>query len=157
MIPEHAFLKVATGEMIKGAGGLEAAAQFCRVGKSVLGDAQNINAADRFVALDVVADLEPLTRDREGWPHVTRALCTLMGGTFVALPKAKIVRHDLLGSLARLAQDAAKVSAEICNALANDNDVDAAEATRIRIQIAEAQADLACMDGQLNAIIRGER
>ena len=38
MTPELIDLERATAETIKGVGGLEAAAGFCRVGKSVLGD-----------------------------------------------------------------------------------------------------------------------
>ncbi|MBA15545.1 MAG: hypothetical protein CMN73_04230 [Sphingomonas sp.] len=89
MTPEKLHLKRATQDMIRGVGGLEAAAGFCRVGKSVLGDAQNVHCRDRFVAIDVVADLEPLARERDGWPHVTRALCREMGGVFVPLPQAE--------------------------------------------------------------------
>lgn len=70
MTPDTLALKRATAETIKGVGGLEAAADFCRVGKSVLSDNQSPNRADSFIAIDVVADLEPLARERAGWPHV---------------------------------------------------------------------------------------
>jgi hypothetical protein len=154
MKPEAVFLKQATGDMLKGVGGLEAAAAFCRVGKSVLSDCQSVNNPDRFIAIDVVADLEPLAREREGWPHVTRALCTLMGGTFVALPDGAVTRVDLLGSLGRLAQENADISTKLCAALA-DGVCRAAEARVVRHEVAQAQAVLAALDAQLAAIEGG--
>jgi hypothetical protein len=148
MKPERIALKLATSEMIRGVGGLEAAAGFCRVGKSVLGEAQNINCTDRFVAIDVVADLEPLARDREGWPHVTRALCLQMGGVFVPVSKEPVSRCDLIGSVGRLAKEAADVTQAICGAVA-DGDVNSAEIAAARVQIEEAMAVLATLDRQL--------
>ena len=56
MTPELLDLKRATHETIKGVGGLEAAASFCRLGKSVLGDNQSVNKPESFMAIDVVAD-----------------------------------------------------------------------------------------------------
>jgi hypothetical protein len=148
MKPEAIFLKRATAEMIKGVGGLEAAAGFCRVGKSVLHEAQSINCPDRFVAIDVVADLEPLARDREGWPHVTRALCHQMGGVFVLVPNRIAGREDLIGSVGRLAKEAADVTQTICAAVA-DGQIDGGEIAAARMQIEEAMAVLASLDRQL--------
>lgn len=153
MKPERVALKRAFGEMIKGVGGVEAAAQFCRVGKSVLGDAQNVNCPERWPSLDVIADLEPLAREREGWPHVTRALCRELGGTFVALPDATGERADLLRSAGEIGRDAAGVTQAICEALADDNQVSAREARLIRDRIAEAQAELVALDEQMRIII----
>lgn len=154
MKPERIGLKIATGEMIKGLGGLEAAAGFCRVGKSALHEAQSLNCPDRFVAIDVVADLEPLARDRDGWPHVTRALCHLMGGVFVLVPDRPAEREDLIGSVGRLAKEAADVTQSICSALA-DGRVEAREVAAARVQIEEAMAVLAQLDRQL-ATMGGE-
>ncbi|WP_342248636.1 hypothetical protein [Sphingomonas sp. OTU376] len=151
MKPERISLKVATAEMIKGVGGLEAAAGFCRVGKSVLGEAQSISCPDRYVAIDVVADLEPLARDREGWPHVTRALCLAMGGVFVALPSTPPGREDLIGSVGRLAGEAADVTQAICGMVADEKN-ERHEIAAARVQVAEAMAVLAALDRQLQAM-----
>lgn len=148
MKPELIAFKIATGEMIKGVGGLEAAAGFCRVGKSVLHEAQSLNCPDRFVAIDVVADLEPLARDREGWPHLTRALCRQMGGVFVPVPHGRTTRDDLIGSVGRLAKEAADVTQSICAAVA-DGKVEPPEIAAARVQIEEAIAVLATLDRQL--------
>lgn len=119
MKPERIALKAATGEMIKGVGGLEAAAGFCRVGKSVLGDNQSLNRDDSFVAIDVVADLEPLARERSGWPHVTQALCARMGGTFVALPEVPSSRADILTLLSTQCEEHGDLTKALCAALAD--------------------------------------
>ena len=119
MTPESLMLKRATAEMVKGVGGVEAAAEFCRVGKSVLGDNQNINKPDSFVAIDVVACLEPLARERSGWPHVTRALCQRMGGVFVPLPEAMPTGADLMALMARKAKESGDLTAAICAAYAD--------------------------------------
>ncbi|MBM3927103.1 MAG: hypothetical protein FJ335_01380 [Sphingomonadales bacterium] len=126
MIPDKLVLKIATQEMIKGVGGLEAAAPYCRVGKTVLGDNQSPNRADSFVAIDVVADLEPLARERSGWPHVTQALCARMGGTFVALPEVPSSRGDILTLLATQCEEHGDLTKALCAALA-DNRWDAPE------------------------------
>jgi len=120
MTPDMIALKRATGEMIKGVGGLEAAALYCRVGKSVLGDNQSPNRPDSFVAIDVVADLEPLARERSGWPHVTQALCVRMGGTFVALPEVPSSRADILSLLSTQCEEHGDLTKALCAALADD-------------------------------------
>lgn len=151
MTPELIDLKRATAETIKGVGGLEAAAGFCRVGKSVLGDNQSVSKPDSFMALDVVAALEPLASERSGWPHVTRALCRANGGVFVRIPEARATGADMWALLARKAKEGADVSAALCEALA-DGRIDGREARRVRGEIAELMELLALMDAELTTI-----
>lgn len=153
MTPERIAGKRATAEMIKGVGGLEASAPYCRVGKSVLGDNGNVNRPDSFVAIDVVADLEPLARDREGWPHVTRWLCGVMGGVFVPLPAGNGGPHlpDLLAAVGRLTKEHGDVIAALCGALA-DGRLDARDAAGVRREIRDQQEQLAALDAQLAAL-----
>ncbi|RIA37501.1 hypothetical protein DFR49_3386 [Hephaestia caeni] len=119
MTPEKLAIKRATAEMIKGVGGLEASAGLCRVGKSTLGDNQSVNHDDSFVALDVVLDLEPLTRERAGWPHITRLMCRNNGGAFVALPDPQGLGDDLNACAARHAKEASEVTARLFDAMGN--------------------------------------
>lgn len=151
MTPEKLALKRATGEMLRGVGGLEAAAGFCRVGKTILGDNQSQNRPDSFVALDVIADLEPLARDRDGWPHVTRALAATMGFVLVKLPEAQVTNADLLNLLGRQAKEGGDISQAVCTALA-DGVVRRAEARDIREEIRQQMEVLAAMDAALAAI-----
>lgn len=119
MTPDRLALKRATSEMVKGVGGLEAGAAFTRIGKSMLADYGSLNKADCFVPIDVVADLEPLARERTGWPHVTQALCKAMGGTFVAEPDAPATDESLLAAMSRLHGEFAEVTATVCAGLAD--------------------------------------
>lgn len=114
MTPEALALKKATHEMIKGCGGLDAAEPYARVGTSNLSDYYNPNKPNYFVPLDVVADLEPLARAREGWPHVTQALCQTMGGVFVSLPDAPASGSDLLAMMSKLSGEFNDTTGAIC-------------------------------------------
>lgn len=132
MTPEHLNLKRATAEVVRGAGGVEAAAGFCRVGKSTLSDAQNPNKEDCFLAIDVAFDLEPLARERSGWPHLTRAMCAANGGMFVPLPEAPVTREDLLMLLARKSRESADLTeaAIACCSNVDDNPAERRAAAR---------------------------
>ncbi|MDK8186701.1 MULTISPECIES: hypothetical protein [Sphingomonas] len=136
MTPEYLNLKRATADLIKGAGGVEAAAAFCRVGKSTLSDAQNPNKPDCFLAIDVAFDLEPLARERSGWPHLTRALCAANGGMFVPLPDGPVTREDLLMLLARKARESGELTeaAIACCSAVDDNPAQRREAARNAIK-----------------------
>lgn len=148
MTPEKLNLKRATQETIRGVGGVEAAAEFCRVGKSVLADNYSPNKPDSFVALDVIADLEPLARGREGWPAVTGLLCRQMGGMFVARPDVRATGADLLTLLARHAQESADVSRATCEAVA-DGRVCPGDAAKIRREVESHMEMLAGMHAAL--------
>jgi len=151
MTPETIALKRATVDMIRGVGGLEVAAQFCRVGKSVLGDNQSINKPDSFVAIDVVAALEPLARERDGWPHITRALAGEMGFLLFKRPDAVPDKTDLLTLVGQLSQRNGEVAGEVCTSLA-DGVVDYAEARRTRARLAMQIAIALELDAALAAI-----
>lgn len=117
MTPERLALKRATGEMIKGVGGLEAGSNYTRVGKSMLADYGSVHKPDCFVPIDIVADLEPLSRERSGWPHATRALCRMMGGTFVPEPELPVTGADLFAKLGTLHNEFADVTGAVCNGM----------------------------------------
>lgn len=121
MTPDRLALKVATSEMNKGVGGLEAGAAFTRVGKSMLADYGSLNRPDSFVPIDVVLDLEPLSRERTGWPHVTQALCRAMGGTFVAEPEVPATSADLLTLCGQLSAEFNDSVNAVCAGLADGN------------------------------------
>lgn len=153
MTPERIGLKRATGEMLKGVGGLEAAAGFTRVGRSTLGDYQLLSQVTSFVPLDVVADLEPLARDREGWPHVTRALCAHMGGTFVPLPDVPSCT-DAMGMLARQTQEHSDVVTALVAGMA-DGKLCASDARKITKELDELIAAAAGMRACMQTIAGG--
>jgi len=155
MTPEKLALKRAFAETVKGVGGLETAATFCRVGKSVLGANQSVNEDESFAALDVIADLEPLARDRAGWPHVTQALCLQMGGTFVALPDAPTSKEGLLTLLARQAQEQNDLTQAICAGL-SDGRFCAKDASKALREVDDIIRVAAAMRAELKMLVEGE-
>lgn len=158
MKPEQIALKQAFAETIKGVGGLEAAAGFCRVGKSVLGDNQSVNRADSFPAIDVVMDLEPLARERTGWPHVLRAMARQMGFALFALPEAAPAGADLLSLLAEQSREHGDIAGSICAGLSATSEggskLTDAEARRIAAEIHESIHVAVAMLAELETIAR---
>lgn len=116
--PEKLALKRAAGEVVRGVGGIEAAALHCRVGKSALSDyARPEN--DSFMPVDVLADLEPLARERAGWPHLTRELAAQQGFALVELPSAPASDGDHLRQLACLMREGGDVAGALHRAMAD--------------------------------------
>ncbi len=119
MTPERLALKRATDAMLSAIGGQTKAAPHTRVGQSTLSSYASRHHHDAFVPIDVVADLEPLAWEREGWPHVTQALCQAMGGVFVALPEVPAEDGDVLILMGRVSKEAGDVAHAICDAMAD--------------------------------------
>ena len=132
-VARHA-LKRATDDMLAALGGQTKAAPFTRVGQSTLSTYASVHNRDAFAPIDIIADLEPLTRDSEGFPFVTQALCAVMGGVFVALPDVPASDADMLTMMGRLSKEAGDVTQAICGALA-DGRVDRVEQTNIRSEV----------------------
>ncbi|MDP1026373.1 hypothetical protein Q5H91_04045 [Sphingomonas sp. KR1UV-12] len=109
------MLKIKFGELLALAGGVEAAAGFCRVGKSALARYASLTAADVdfFAPIDVVHDLERLT----GRPLVTCQLATLADGAFVALPTVPAGAGDLLGAVGQLSVEFSDATNAVCEGL----------------------------------------
>ena len=152
LAPEKLALKRAGADMVKGVGGFEAAAMFCRVGKSVLSE-QCRPESDGFLSIDVVMDLEPLAAGRAGWPHVTRLMAAHQVFALVKLPNAPPEGSDLLLLLARQSKEAGDVASAICEALA-DQCVEPREARAVREQVRELIDVAVAMDAALAAIER---
>ena len=123
--PHHAVLKRDTKALIRAAGGLEAAAQYSRPNKTVLSDYQSASTVS-FMPIDVIADLEAVTRDTAGWPLLTRRLATMNGCSLVALPEPGSLDGNWFEQIATLTGDYSKVSQRLCNA-ASDGKVTADE------------------------------
>lgn len=153
MTPAKLGLKRATADMLKAGGGLEASASYARVGKSVLGDNQSPNKPDSFVAIDVVFDLEPLTRAAEGWPHVTNALCAANGGVFVQLPDVPASRAELLALLAGQTKESSELTQAICDGLSNGTFC-ARDAAKALVEAQQLLRASAAMCAELEFIVK---
>jgi len=155
MTPDKIALKRAFEAMIRGVGGVEAGAGFCRVGKTKLAEYYSPAMPDRFAPIDVIADLEPLARERSGWPHVTSALCAAMGGTFVMLPERTAQAEDIFALLAALSKEMANTTGVICKAM-SDGHMDRDEALAGLGEVDALIAVSAEMRGLLKSIIEGD-
>lgn len=139
--PRQSDLKLRFRSLVESVGGVELAAQFCRVGKSNLSDYCLINT-DSFAPIDVVADLEEHVQSRGIGLPVTEALAIRAGHVVVKLPVAPEGARDWLGGMGALAKEAGDITARIAGALADDQGIDPAEAENIMKEIDEAAAAL---------------
>lgn len=138
MTPEKIALKRAFGDVIKGVGGLDEAARLCRIGKSSLAEQTSVHHAERFPALDVLADLEPLARERSGWPHVLREYARQLGFHVTPIDAADAPeRMTPAAHLAAISREAGDVFAELADAVAG-----AAMSTRDRADVVRALDEL---------------
>lgn len=111
---EYALLEMAVRRLVKGCGGVEAAASLTRVGKSSIGRYQERGTGE-CMPIDVVADLE-----REaGMVPVTQALARLSGRVLLALPDAA-ANPAIAAKLAALGKEIAEVFSAGAAALADN-------------------------------------
>lgn len=116
------FLCECARTLIEGVGGVEAAAGFCRAGKSQLSDYQNKNKL-AFIPIDVIADLEQLTD-----PVVTRQLASQAGYALVKLPSPQASETVWGQRIAKLMKEGGDIMCGLGKALEDNNDVDPDEA-----------------------------
>lgn len=140
--PEHRHLKRLTGQLVAMVHGVEAAASYCRIGKSQISDACN-PAVPAFLPLDALDDLEEVA----GAPIVTRRLARNRGFVLVALPAAGPCGGDLHCELGAAFKEMGEVGERVCAGL-KDGTLTAEESRRlaIRKEIADAQEKLAALD-----------
>lgn len=82
---EYRKVKLATRRLTAAVGGLEAGAAVTRVSHAALSDCANEARPDRFLAADVIADLEAVAGD----PIVTRQLAALAGYELRSVEQSK--------------------------------------------------------------------
>lgn len=111
------MLKERTGELVAAVGGLEAAANFCRVSKTALGRYASLSVgdADYFAPIDVIRCLETVA----GEAIVTAHLASEAGGVFVVVPDVSAKGADLLQLLADQSRESSELTAAICAGLAD--------------------------------------
>jgi hypothetical protein len=114
--PRDQARKIAFRELIEAVGGFEAAALNCRLGKSQLHRCASTHCPD-FAPIDVVQQLEAITRGRPGWPVVTRLHARDLGMALVALPTDPVTPAALYEALAAAIREANDVSTGLIAAL----------------------------------------
>lgn len=122
---DYQVLKSATGELVGGAGTLrQLAADIGRKRFQVFSDWCDASQMDRFVPLDVIADLECM----RGSPVITRALAKLSNCIVVPLPDARSASPGLC--LGEIARTTGALISSMAEALA-DNHIDAQERVQL--------------------------
>lgn len=145
---DYQSLKAATRRLVDKAGGPSAAADVTRTAHQHLSAYGSVNRdlAERFMPIDVAADLEAETGD----PVVTRVLARLSGYLLVQAP-----RTDHLGShLAKAVANALKETSEVFLAIAErsaDGKICADDVKVIGREIDEALSKLAALKLQVEA------
>lgn len=109
---ERRGLKTGFRALVHGCGGLEAAAAATRVAKTVLALGYDHAAADRFPAVDVVADLERAA----GEPILTQLLAAMQG---YALARIEPVAGCELRAIANVGERSSEVFAAFGRAMAD--------------------------------------
>lgn len=120
---DYGSIKAAVAALIGAAGGEKAAAEKCRVGKSMLSDYANPNHEKTHMPIDVVAQLEKAT---EAMP-VTEFLASAQNCLILKLPEADI-DHEWTLHLTKIGKEAGEVFARSHTFLEDDNDIDEKEA-----------------------------
>lgn len=150
--PFKQALKLATRELVRAAGGQEAAVGFTRFARhQALSDFGNPAPEHdaRFIPVDAVADLEAVTRGTPGWPQVTRALARTQGFALVPLPAPRGEGADLPDHFRAIVKETADVTALLSFHL---RDVPKPEdVAALRREVAQAQEALAELDAALAA------
>lgn len=112
------------------------------------------NTAD-FPPIDVVVALEQCTHGTAGHPHVLRWHARQLGYVLLKLPVCRKAAASWHRAMAAVSREVSDIIERVCTAL-SDEKVTAAEARRIREEIAEAHERLAELDALCIQIIDGE-
>jgi hypothetical protein len=155
MTPQQQGLKVKFGLLLRAVGGVEAAATFCRVGKSVLAAAASPNEPDRFPPADAILDLETVTRGTPEWPAVTRYLARQQGFELVPDPQVDAGRVDLQ-LVAMLSKEAGDVVSKIAGNLEGGLTADEVRAADLEREFDELISVAVQGRAAVRAILRGE-
>lgn len=124
--PANQALTLAQARLIRAVGGQDAATGFCRINRhQTLSDYGNPDHGAQM-PVDVVRDLEAVTRGLPGAPHVTRELARQAGFALFSLPAAKPEGVAWPQHLACIAKETGEMVASLAKALA-DGKVDQAE------------------------------
>ena len=133
LAPEKQGLKVATRALVRAVGGQEACPGFARYTRhQAYSEFGSIEHGDKFMPIDVVADLEAVSHGTAGHPHVTRALCERAGGAFVKLPSAAPGACDWHKALAGLIEESRDVTTRLLEALGDGKTPGSVTAAEIR-------------------------
>lgn len=156
--PRGLALKRACRALVEAAGGIEAAALMCRLGKSQIGDCISVNHPERWLPADVVASLEDCTLGTPGWPQVTRHLARNAGLAVALLPVDGAPAFVGAAELGAMAKEAGEALSRVAQAVAVGGCVTADEVRGLGLikEIDEALAAMLRVRDGCVAILEGE-
>lgn len=105
-------------QLIRAAGGLEAAAEISGKGKSQIARYQSPHD-EASITLEVIEALESVTSGSVGHPIITRYLAMRAGYVLVQLPQKPANGTDLLSLVSQQAKESGDITSGIINALAD--------------------------------------
>lgn len=146
--PAQLQLKIATDEAMRAVGGQLFLAAHTGRAQSCFSDWGSRKTAT-FMPIDFVATVEDLGDGAPGHPHITRALARRQGFDLYRLPPVEALDSEFGRHGARLMKEAGEVMARLGEALADDDDVDAAEA---RAALTEARELLSVVVALVTAL-----
>ena len=138
-------------ELVSAAGGVENCEDHCGKAKSLFSGYQSPNDS-RSIPLRDIELLESVTHGKAGHPIVTRYLAGRAGYTLVRRPVVTAEGADLLALLGKQAKAKGRADSRICTALADDHQVDEAEAIALIPHLAESLEITAQMLAEIEAI-----
>ncbi|MFC0384360.1 phage regulatory CII family protein [Muricoccus vinaceus] len=127
----YAGLKSLFQALCQRVGGLDAAAACTRVRRAQLGNYGNLNMPEIFAPVDVVLELQAITKD----PIVTAEMARLQG--YALVPVEAVAEGELAALLAKVGAESGAVFQEFAQALGNDGQVDSAERTAIARKLSD--------------------
>lgn len=148
--PAQRHHKRLTRRLIAAVEGVEAAATYCRIGKSQLSDCCNPNIA-AFLPSDAIEDLEGAAGD----PILTRHLARAAGCRLVPLPDLPDDEDGLMQSLAEITGELGDLAHAIRDALA-DSHVSPREGVAALDQLEDLDQASARLRTKLLRIVDGE-
>lgn len=116
--PGEQGLKAAAKRLVRAAGGVEAAAEESRPGKTQLSSYGNPHTPD-FIPADAIADLEAVTHGTAGHPIVTRHLAARAGYALVMLPQAEAGPEDWNAAVGALVRETGEAMERVAGILAD--------------------------------------
>ncbi|MBU6167087.1 MAG: hypothetical protein KGQ52_13315 [Alphaproteobacteria bacterium] len=113
MPPADQALKRAAAQLVHAAGGCDAAAGLCRVGKSQLAAFGSITEPDRFMPVDVLRDLAAVTRGHAGQLALLGLLAANAGCVLVPVTVDGAADLDPLDAISVLSKETAELVAAL--------------------------------------------
>lgn len=142
----------AADRLIKAVGGVAPASEYSGKSEAQLSKYSRANYSESM-PISVVEELEAVSHDIPGHPHVSRYLANRAGYALFKKPEIKASGSDLLRLVAEQSKESGEIASALCNALA-DGKLEPDEIADIRKEVADLIRNAVSMDAELEMIER---